>query len=324
MKTQEKNKTINIFKGKWDGVPATVRKTLFETSLYESLFTSLFWHIALIILIWLITFVFFFFGITPKLFPKPKQNVRDIEFIMKNSHISRVKYSQAKTQHSSAAKASIEPKKEPEKINTKVPSVKNVVSKKSETHTSKSTKLAKTTKSTGQTKTTVARHSQGVPVPAFSMSMSKIKSMSSGLDGSGSSKRHGSGLASSNSSSGINNAFSSGNGSSGHSGFDKNATKKVITTYNIAPYVNELKRNIRWNWKTPKSNKRVELFLRIAKDGRLVILNVKHTSEVGEVDNAALNAVRKCLPLNPLPSKYSKSYLDVIFTFDSNSIGSRY
>jgi len=112
------------------------------------------------------------------------------------------------------------------------------------------------------------------------------------------------------------------------SGFGKDTTGNMLNTYDISPYVNELQRSIRWNWKPPKGqeNKRVELFLRIARDGKLVILNIKKTSLSGEVDNAATDAVKKTLPLNPLPAKYKKSYLDVVFILDYNasSIRSKY
>lgn len=268
----------------------------------------MFWHVTAVILIGLLIFSFNFFGITPKLFPKPKQNMKDIEFVLKGHSRHRVRHYVASSQQNQTNPNNT-PKQEQSKITTETtPVAKN--SNKNNTNIPPKT---------------TAKHSQKSSVPDFSMPMPNLKSISSGLGASGKSKGHATGAQTSNSSIGdINNSFSNGNNSSGHSGFDKNATKKIITTYDISPYVNELKRNVRWNWKAPSQNKRVELFLRIAKDGKIIILNVKRTSEIGEVDNAALNAVRKCQPLNPLPSKYNKSYLDIIFTFDSNSVGSRY
>lgn len=293
-------------KNSWNGVPATVRQTLFEATLYESFFTSIFWHVIGILLICLIVFCFNFFGITPKLFPKPQKTIQDIEFIIKNSSGYRVRHTktisaQSKTEAKNTENNSVAPVQED--LNKDI----------------KSTKTQKT-------------HSKSV-ISDFAIPVPNLKSLSSGLGNPGKAKHNASDTEMSNSTlSGIDNAFSSGGGlsvgtsSSGKTGFDKNAARKIIAPYDISPYVNELKRNIQWNWKAPNGygNKRVELFLRIAKDGKLIILNVKRTSEVGEVDNAALNAVKKCVPLNPLPSKYSKSYLDVIFTFASNSVGSRY
>lgn len=308
-------------KKSWNGVPATVRQSLFETKLYESFFASIVWHIIGLMLISLIIFSCNFFGITPKLFPKPKKPMQDIEFIIKNQSGHHSRHSR-KISESSGAEV-----KNNEIKNT----VKdNITPTKKDINASNKPKESKKqiNKKTSGSKSVVSN---------FSIPMPNLKSISSGLGNSRGSRNHHAGAESSNASlSGIDSAFSSGGGlsagsgggSSGRAGFDKNAAKKIITTYDISPYVSELKRNIQWNWKAPKAygNKKVELFLRIAKDGKIIILNVKKTSEVGEVDNSALNAVKKCLPLNPLPSKYSKSYLDVIFVFDSStsSLKSRY
>lgn len=163
----------------------------------------------------------------------------------------------------------------------------------------------------------------------FSIPMPKLKPISSGSRTLGSRTGSSSGQTTNSSGEiGHENGSAKGVGTSNGNGFDKNTARKTLIPYDISPYVNELKHNVRMNWKQPKTGegKYVELFLRIAKDGRLIILNVKRTSEVGEVDNAALNAVRRSLPLNPLPSKYNKSYLDLVFTFNStnSSLGSRY
>lgn len=299
MKTLTKNKNKKFkysFKANWNGVPATVRQTLFEATLYESFFTSLVWHIIGVLLIWAITFSIMFFGLAPKLFPTPKTKIKDIEFVIKGQSTHRSRHSKAKSVQPSNETVST-PKPEQNKINSNITPQKNNDGKKN------------------------------AVIPDFSMPMPNLKSLSSGLGGSAKTSSSSTSGTSNSPISDINNAFSTSKGSSGSSaGFDKNTTKKMITTYDISPYVNELKRNIKWNWKIPKGNenKRVDLFLRIAKDGRLIILNVKRTSEIGEVDNAALSAVKKCLPLSPLPAKYNKSYLDIIFTFGSNSIGSRY
>lgn len=315
MKTLTKNKYTRSkkhFKKSWNGVPATKRQTLFEVSLTESLFTSLFCHALSALLIWLLVFALMFFGLTPKLFPKPKQKTKDIEFIINGTSRHRSRHLIHKVRQNSGEQKS-EPKAEPQKVNVDILSTLSDFRKK---HTNKNDKTALT-----------AKHSSNSVIPDFSASMPNLKSLSSGLGGSGKTRSNASSSNSSSSSIGdIDNAFSFDGGSSSHSGVEKNGTQKIITTYDISPYVNELKRNIRWNWNIPKGNenKRVELFLRIAKDGRLIILNVKKTSEVGDVDNAALNAVKKCLPLNPLPAKYNKGYLDVIFTFGSNSVSSKY
>ena len=198
----------------------------------------------------------------------------------------------------------------------KKPSI--IPNKKSVAIPAKSGKATKSPKSTSASKP----RSNTAAIPDFSMDMPKLKSISSGLSGSGTPKKHASGFdvsSSSINSGGTSNQWDSSSGG----GSSTKTAKKIITTYDISPYVNELKRDIKANWSKPAQSKRVELFLRIAKDGRLIILNVKRTSDNGDIDNAALNAVKKCLPLNPLPAKYNKSYLDVIFVFDSNTITSR-
>lgn len=286
----KRKKSVKTYKASWNGVPATVRPSLFEKSLFENFFASIAWHIIGLLLIWLIVFSLNYFGITAKILPKPKEKTRDIEFSLEGRTHHRSNHHKAVSEHSAETS-------------------QNIVAP-------QQTKTSKVAKS----------KTQNNLVPEFSMPMPNLKSMSSGLGGASKSKgRSSSGGSSSNSPiSDIDNAFSFGKGNSGtgtsSSGFDKNAARKVIASYDISPYVNELKRDIRQNWTAPRNyDKRVELFLRIAKDGRLVILNVKRTSEVGEVDNAALNAVKKCLPLDPLPSKYPKGYLDVVFTFNSGS-----
>lgn len=294
------------YKSNWNGVPATVRKSLSEKSLYETVFASIFCHFAGGLIIWAITFSIIFFGLAPKLFPKPK--IKDIEFNISGHSHHRARHSRAKAGQTvnkveNAAKETQEPV---------VPKVNNapVSANKSKTKTS--------------TKQTATKSSSNSVVPDFSMDMPSLKSFSSGAGASKGVRHSAAGFESSAPSIGNFGDSPSGSRSSSGNGFDKNATKKIIATYDISPYVNELKRDIRWNWKAPSEGKRVELFLRIARDGKIVILNVKRTSEIGEVDNAALNAVRKCVPLDPLPSKYAKNYLDVVFTFDANSVGSRY
>lgn len=297
-----RTKSKNPFKRNWDGLPATLRQSLFEKTFAESFFASIFYHIFGFLLVWGIVSAIFFFGIAPIIFPQPKAKMNDIEFILNNGHRYKTRHKIRKSESPSATQNDVATQ-----------NVKNTTPEKISSTSKTSNKSKKVSKS---------RNS----VPDFALPMPSLKSMTSGLStSSGRGKRHASGIESISSSS-LGSSNSDGTSATGSSGFDRNSTKKIITSYDISPYVRELKRNIRWNWKPPSvsENKRVELFLRIAKDGRLIILNVKRTSESGDIDNAALNAVKKCLPLNPLPSKYPKGYLDVIFSFDSNSVGSRY
>lgn len=303
-KIKKKKSKTETFKIIWNGVPATARETLFQVSLMESFFASMLWHVIGVFLLWAIMFCIMFFGIAPKLFPPPKAKMKDITFVLNDKSGHAARHSKMTSQQSSNSVSETVPKQ-----NKIIPNISNKV----KTSTNKAV--------TNSSKNNVSD---------FSLPMPNLKSLSSGLGKSNKSGNHSGGSTSNSPMGDINDAFAtnggSGTGTGASSGFNKNATKTMIASYDISPYVNELKRDIRWNWKAPSGseNKKVELFLRIAKDGRLVILNVKKTSEVGDVDNAALNAVKKCLPLDPLPSKYAKGYLDIIFSFGSNSIGSRY
>jgi len=315
-KTKNKLKSKHEFKSTWNGVPAVAKWPIAEQSLYESFVASIFWHVIGALLLWGITFSFMFFGITPKLFPTPKPKIHDIEFIIKNPSRHRTHYPKIEAKQSTIDTDKM--------VNIEANKVNSDTKPTDSAHQNMSQSSSPSGKNTMKSKSGTHSKSESSD---FSIPMPNLKSLSSGLGGSGRTRNHTTGSQASNSSvGGIDNAFSTSKGVANRSGFDKSTTRKIITTYDISPYVNELKRNVRWNWKAPTNNgnKRVELFLRIAKDGRVIILNVKRTSEVGEVDNAALNAVKKSLPLNPLPAKYNKSYLDIIFTFDSNSIGSRY
>jgi TonB family protein len=322
LRTLERNKLKlkNPFRIAWNGVPATARRYSVEDSLYGSVAFSIFWHIIGALIISAIAFALVFFGIAPKLFSKPESKIKDIEFVLHDHHAPQIHHKKVELKQDFAFKppvAPAQPEPAPAKLfSHKTPS-NNVGQKAAEGRNSQG--------KTNKVKGTTASHSKSASSD-FSMPMPSLGSMSSGIGGSGHSKRHAAGVSTSTSSIGGIGGDSSASSASNGNGFDKNATKKIISTYDISPYVNELKRQIRWNWKAPKdgTSKRVELFIRIAKDGRIMILNVKHTSEVGNVDEAALSAVRKCAPLNPLPSKYAKSYLDIVFTFSAGSVGSRY
>jgi outer membrane biosynthesis protein TonB len=343
LKIQEENEEIKIEEviiPSSNPIPAVLRKTPNEIPLGESIFTSFALHLSIALVLYTVVFVCKLFNIDLAMVHKPKPPMQDIQFVMNKKSQPKIHSKvQEKAKQGSAASAPA-PKTAAPKTQKTTPKTQKTTPKTQKT-TPKATakKAPKISQSKGPSKITKnifnnkakgkssAKHSSKSGASDFSMPMPSLNKMSSGLGSSGRTRIHSSGIGSSGSSnSNIDNAFSSGDGSSNHSGFDKSATKKIITTYDISPYVSELKRNIRWNWSAPKGyeNKRVELFLRIAKDGRIVILNVKRTSEVGAFDNAALNAVRKCVPLNPLPSKYSKSYLDVVFSFSSGSISSRY
>lgn len=328
MKVQEKNKYKYLatnhrskkYKSNWNGLPAFIKRYDIENSLANHFFHSIFWHIVLVLILW---WLFSALKINERPIFKHKEKIQDIEFVIKNSSNRRPKLSKTKSTKTNIEKIT--------NVNKNTASDTNI---NNNTNLNSDTKPNLTTNNKSKSaKKSSKNNFASIPVAIpgdFSVPMPKIKTLSSGSGGMSKRKSSSSGNSSDSfiPDIGSENGSPDGVGSSKGNGFDKNAVRNAVSTYDISPYVNELKRNVRMNWKPAKNSegKYVELFLRIAKDGRLIILNVKKTSEVGEVDEAALNAVRRTLPLNPLPSKYGKSFLDLIFTFNSNtsSVGSRY
>ncbi len=93
-----------------------------------------------------------------------------------------------------------------------------------------------------------------------------------------------------------------------------------VVDVDLRPYVTELQRRVLRNWSTPSNDnsKKTVLFLRIAKSGNLMILNIKTPSGDTYIDSMAINAVKKAQPFSPLPSGYRNAYADIILTFDYN------
>ncbi len=92
------------------------------------------------------------------------------------------------------------------------------------------------------------------------------------------------------------------------------------------PYMRELERRIKRNWNPPKgdSSKRVVVYFKIAKDGRLISTNIARSSGVPLADQAAKAAIELTAPFSPLPPEYKGSSIDIDFTFDYNVLGASY
>lgn len=303
MRIQERNNFGKLShkrpQNNWSGIPAIIKPYDTEGALFDSFLPSLIFHIVAVLFCWFLISTLHIGENAAVL--KQKEKMQDIEFELSNPH-----------QH----------RKTVESISPSVDSLKPV-----ENNTNPEPKdNSKPTQKVKQTQNPTNKSSNVVsttPTPSdFSIPIPKIKPLFSSSGRTASNNKsvvQSTDLLSTESEAG--NGGSIANGAKSGTSFNKDTTRKVIASYDISPYVNELKRNIRWNWKAPKGHEhqRVELFLRIAKDGRLMILNVKKTSEIAEVDNAALDAVRKAQPLNHLPSGYQKGYLDVVFNFDSSN-----
>lgn len=97
----------------------------------------------------------------------------------------------------------------------------------------------------------------------------------------------------------------------------------AIKEPDFGPYMKELQRLIKMNWDPPKGNesKRVVLLFTIARDGRLLNVNVHRSSGLPAADKAALDAVKLTAPFRPLPPDFRGNSVDIQFTFDYNVFG---
>ncbi len=91
------------------------------------------------------------------------------------------------------------------------------------------------------------------------------------------------------------------------------------------PFMRDLQQRIKHNWNPPKGEESscVVLMFKIARDGRLLSVNVLKSSGSAVVDRAALAAVKMTAPFRPLPNGYSKGSVDIQFTFDYNVYGAK-
>lgn len=101
--------------------------------------------------------------------------------------------------------------------------------------------------------------------------------------------------------------------------------KKTIeiqqTDDSIQQYMNNMQHTVKANW-NPKTNSenstRVILKYRIHKNGEISNIEVLKSSGDKELDNTAIEAVKKSSPLAELPDALPKNYVDVNFSFDYN------
>ncbi len=148
----------------------------------------------------------------------------------------------------------------------------------------------------------------GRPSPSqISGSPSTGSSMASASPGSSSAS------AGSGGSSSYNQSGSPGGGG-GRPGID------ALPEPDYGAYMAELQRRIKRNWRPPSAqeDKRVVVLFRIARDGRLLSLDVNNSSGYPEADQAAMAAVKLSAPFRPLPAGHRDNDLAVQFTFDYN------
>ena len=85
-------------------------------------------------------------------------------------------------------------------------------------------------------------------------------------------------------------------------------------------YMRRMQMKIKSNWEPPKqeTSKRVVVFYTIKKNGKLGSYKILTSSGNKELDKAAIKALKKSAPFEPLPEGFTKDHVDVQFTFDYN------
>ena len=340
------------------GLPVLIRKDFTGISLKDSLVLSgILHHLVGAVFFFIAKLIFvlmLIFGLTMPFIPKKEHKMNDIEFVFTRNDIKKIQAAKKKISSKNTIKtpASSKPDKTPFmpdndglKSNKKTKILTPVVNRNPARLTQKA--HSETTIPLPKTPHKGNRLIKKEVPDVFSMPMTKIKSLSGetgfGADGkpgvSAEGLSHSSIISSGPGAGGTGEGsspgrgkrrgggYSYGDGTAGAPGVGKSMGNNgnILRDPDLNPYISDLQRRIQRNWKPPKGNenKKVSLFLRIAKDGRLVILNIKNTSLNPEVDNAATNAVKKTQPLKSLPEGFHENYLDVIFNFDYNVSGIR-
>lgn len=86
------------------------------------------------------------------------------------------------------------------------------------------------------------------------------------------------------------------------------------------PYMKSMQHKIKRNWKPPHEDEteKIVVMFKIAKDGKLLSLQLVKSSGNPNADRAALLAIETSAPFNTLPPEYKGKNLTIQFTFDYN------
>lgn len=89
---------------------------------------------------------------------------------------------------------------------------------------------------------------------------------------------------------------------------------------NFTPYMETLQKKIKGNWNPPKlsKSKRVKLIFKVSKDGKLLNAKILQSSNDKSTDSAAIDALKKSSPFEPLPKNFTGKSINIEFTFDYN------
>ena len=87
-------------------------------------------------------------------------------------------------------------------------------------------------------------------------------------------------------------------------------------------YIRKMARNLKKNWLAvmPKAaytgaQGRTSVQFQVQRDGKIENITLKATAGNDELDQAALNAIRHSNPLDPLPTEFKGSYIELRYSF---------
>ncbi len=97
------------------------------------------------------------------------------------------------------------------------------------------------------------------------------------------------------------------------------ASLAAMADIEFGPYMSALQRKIKMAWKPPRGTEsnRIVVKFSISKTGYLQDIQLISASRSTEANNAALEAIKKASPFDPLPAG-SPASVDIEFTFDYN------
>lgn len=87
--------------------------------------------------------------------------------------------------------------------------------------------------------------------------------------------------------------------------------------------MSRLKRKVEQYWipGISESSQRTVLLFSVGRNGELSNLRIARSSGNEQVDRAALEAVRQSVPFEQLPAAYTRSSVEIEFTFDVGILG---
>lgn len=111
-------------------------------------------------------------------------------------------------------------------------------------------------------------------------------------------------------------------GSCAYAIWTKKSTQKLVEQNPdiFKGYMYRMQKNIKSNWNPPSQevSRGVTILYTINRDGTLKKYKVLKSSGVKELDDAAVEALKKSFPFEPLPEGFGGKSVDVQFTFDYN------